>query len=264
MRRAFGFFSSILLAPEGDPSGGGGAGGSGDGSGNPGGGEQPAGLTEAKVNELINKALSPRFRDFETKQTKLLEGLTTKLTETFTSSLSSLDEKLKDLKPEPPAGGKKDPPADITQTAEFKKLQRQLEEQGQKLQAAETERNKERDAKRASDFNRSVEAELTKLGVQDPEGARILLQARGRVKFRAEDDDTIVYAPDKDSEDDLNAGLTGWTKSAEGKRFMPPSGANGSGDRLNGGKKPVNGSTVQPTTDEIGQALARELGLPLS
>jgi hypothetical protein len=267
-------FSTLRILPVlsigrfyGGDDGTGGAGGSGNGSGNPGGGEQPVGLTEEaskQVNELINKALGPRFKAFEEKQAKATAEANTKLLESFGTTL---DEKLAALKPteEGDKGkGGKPPATDITQSPEFRAMQKQLKEQGELLEKAKQDKATETARAREEALNRKVEAELANYGISDPESARILLQGKKLVGYEEDEGESIVFRDEEGGALPLKKGLESWVKSAVGKRFLPPSGANGSGDRSAGGKKPQSSNGAAPTTDELGQALARELGLPLS
>ncbi len=271
MRRAFGLFTSlILLAPvgaEGSGGGGGAGGNGGGGSGNPSGGsEQPAGLTEEvfteRFNEAFNKAIGPRLKTFAEQQAKATEASNAKLLETFSTTLT---EQLGALKTDDGKEGKGKPAAnDVTQAPEFRAMQKQLKEQQALLDQSKAD--KERETARARDeaLNRKIEAELSTLGFTDPESARLVLQGKKLVGYEEDDSESIVFRDEEGGALPLKRGLESWAKSAVGKRFLPPSGANGSGDRPTGGKKPVNGTQVQPTTEELGQALARELGVTVS
>lgn len=264
-------FSALRILPltafapvfDGSGAGNGGAGGDGSGAGKPGGDDATkTGIDEARANELITKALNSRFADFEKKQAKATEVSHAKLLETFGTTL---DEKLAALKT--PADdsdkGKGKPAAtDVTQSPEFRAMKKQLDDQQRLLDQAKIDRETEKTKARQEALNRKVEAELRALGIDDAESARILLQGKDLVGYEEDDSESIVFR-DEGGALPLKKGLETWAKSAVGDRFMPPRGAKGSGDRNGGGRKQVvNGS--QPTTDELGTAMARELGITIS
>lgn len=264
-------FSALRILPltafapvfDGSNDGDGGAGGDGSGAGKPGGGDATkTGIDEARANELITKALNARFADFEKKQTKATEAANAKLLETIGATL---EEKLAALKPQTDdsdKGGKKPAATDVTQSPEFRAMKKQLDDQQKLLDQARQDKEKEQAKARQEALNRKVEAELSALGISDSESARILLQGKDLVGYEEDDSDSIVFR-DESGALPLKKGLETWAKSAVGMRFMPPQGAKGSGDRHGGGKKPAaNGS--QPTTEELGTAMARELGIAIS
>ena len=254
----------ILLAPVSEETGGGGAGGNGSGSDKPGGGEQPAGLTEDKVNELINKAIGGRFRAFEEKQAKATEASNAKLLETIGSTL---EEKLSGFKPTDEGKDGKGKPAttDLSQNPDFRALKKQNEEITRQLEAEKLEKQKANTKARNEALHRKVESELAALGITDPRSARLILQGDDVVSYEDDDSDNVVFRDEEGGALPLKKGLESWAKSAVGKRFLPPSGANGSGERSSGGsKKQQNGSGTLPSTSEIGEALGRELGITLT
>lgn len=259
MRRAFGFFSSILLAPAGEPDGGGGAGGSGDGSGNPGGGGQPVGLAEgaiAQVNELINKALGPRFKAFEDKLVKTTEASVGKLFETFGASL---DEKLAALKPADDGKPNKKPDAnDLSQNPEFRAQKKQLDDLKSELQKERDEKAKARAAARDAALYQRVEAELQALNLTDVSSLRKLLHADKVVGYEDDDSDTVVFRDEEGGALPLKKGLESWVKSSPlAQRFKPATGADGSGEHGGGVKRPATSETPRPTKTQLGQAIVR-------
>jgi hypothetical protein len=262
----------ILLAPTnlrfygGDDGAGGGNGGSGNGSGNPSGSEQPVGLTEdaqKQVNELINKALGPRLKIFEDKLTKASEASNAKLLESFSNTLS---EQLSALKPDEGKEGKGKPAAtDLSQNPEFRALQKQNAEVLKQLEAEKQEKQKANAKARNEALNRKVESELAALGIADPRSARLILQGDDVVSYEDDDSETVVFKDEEGGALPLKKGLESWAKSAVGKRFMPPSGSSGSGERQtrNGAKLSSGTPNGLPSTSEIGQALSSLLDVPL-
>ena len=263
MRRAFGFFTSlILLAPVPEETSGGGASDSGGGSGKPSGSDQPSGVTEDRVNEIVTKAVKRQIGDFAKQQATAQETFATTLTERL---LGSLDEKLSAFKPaEPTPSGKKDPPAESS--AELKQLRKELDETKKQLKlAADAEVNEKANA-RAATFRSDVETELAKHGSNAAKHARAALAEDGRIKYASDDSNEIVFVDDDGDEVPLNKGVPGWLKSADGKRFMPPSGASGSGarpDRGSGTQKSGNSGNGAASKSDLGQALGTLLDVPV-
>ena len=225
------------------------------------GGEPPVGLTEDKVNELINKALSPRFRALEEKQTKALEGFASKFTGDFGALLESKLEALK-----PPAGDEgKNSKTDPKETPEYRALQKQIEGLSKKAELAETEKKAERAKARGIALRSQVEEELKKAGIaHTSQAAGYLIDTLKAVDFEADDSDNIVFRKKgSDVADLLDQGIGEWAKSAEGKLYQPASGASGSGERPPAGggglgsrfSQPQNGQP--PSKAELGNALLR-------
>jgi hypothetical protein len=266
MRRVF---SSLRILPVanigrfyGGDDGDGGAGDGGNGSGNPGGSEQPVGLTEAatkQVNELINKALGSRFKAFEAQQTKNLEAFGSGLTEKL---LGGIDEKLSAFKPAEPGSGKpKDSATDLSQHPDFRALKKQNDEFSRQLAEEREEKAKAKAAARQELLNRKIDEALQAAGFSAIKAARNNLLAEGRVRFEGDDSDNVVFVDDEGGGLPLKRGFSEFAKSAEGKIFMPATGANGSGDRQQqSGVRPGsqgNGQGQPPSKAELGQALLR-------
>jgi hypothetical protein len=218
-----------------------------------GGGDQPVAVTEASVNELINKALSARFRTFEEKQTKTFEGLTTKL---MTDFGASLDTKLEAFKPVPD----KEPHGDPKQSPEYRAQQKQIDDLKKTVTQAQQEKAVERQKARSATLRQGVEAQLKEMGVTHPHAAGYLIDSAKLVDFADENSENVIFRK-KGSEDVdlLGPGLSEWLKSAEGKLYVPTSGASGSGERPggSGGTPPRSGNGSPPamTRHELGSAL---------
>lgn len=259
------------IAPvfDGGSAGSGGAGEGGQGSGNPSGSEQPVGLTEAQekqVNEILNKALGPRIKRLEESQAKALTDFGTKLTESITSTLA---ETLSKLETDDGKGGKPKPNAtDLSQNPEFRALKKQNEDIAKQLEAEREEKKAAKAAARSETLNRKVESELTALGIADPKSARLILQGEGLVNYEDDDGDAVVFKDEDGGALPLKKGLESWAKSAVGKRFMPATGAAGSGERPRGGREGSGGtgkSGSQGLTDAaVGESIASHFGIGLT
>jgi len=133
--------------------------------------------------------------------------------------------------------------------SEVAKLHKLLEKQGKDFAEMRATAEKATAAKRDTDGRMSLSMELEKGGIT---GARLKhalnhLRAEGQVKFV---DDKLVFA--KGDEDvELAEGVAEWLKSEDGKYFLPPSNAGGSGSGQ-GGK----GFTARPG-DKSGDSKAR-------
>lgn len=223
---------------------------SGDGQGgaaSAGAGGTAEGVTEARVNEILNIALSKRFRDFKSEQTKaledtknsIIEAIGDKLGETLDESLSS---KLQELGVKPSSGDGKKSGAQLSQEEienhpAFRSLKKKLETQDQRFAKMEAEKKAERDKARDATLRTSLLESLGKQGL-DPKRAGNAadgLLHRKVVRYLDEDSDDIVFVGDDGGELDLATGVETWAKSEDGKIFIPPSGASGSGGSGGGG-----------------------------
>jgi hypothetical protein len=106
-----------------------------------------------------------------------------------------------------------------------------------------------------------VQAELTRLGIADPKAVRQILQSDGLIGYEDDDSDSVVFK-DESGALPVSKGLESWVKTSPlAKRFMPASGANGSGERQQqGGAKPgsqSNGQGQPPSKADLGAALLR-------
>lgn len=200
--------------------------GAGDQQNRSGGGDQPVAVTEAFVNESINKALNARLKTFEEKQAKTLEGLTTKITESFGAALEA---KLEAFKPTVPAAVDKPDP---TQSPEYRAQQKQIDDLHKTVKQAQAEKAAERQKARAATLRQNVEAALKSAGVTHPHAAGLLIDSLKLVDFADENSENVVFRKKGTDEADLlETGLSEWLKSAEGKLYVPGSGASGSGER---------------------------------
>jgi len=218
--------------------------GAGDQQNRSGGGDQPVAVTEASVNEQINKALTSRFKTFEEKQTKTLEGLFTRHSESFGATL---DAKLEAIKPAAPVQVDKQDP---TQSPEYRAQQKQIDDLHKTVKQAQTEKAAERQKARTITLRQNVKAALEAAGVTHPHAAGILIDSLKLVDFADESSDNVIFRKKGTDETDLlETGLSEWLKSAEGKLYVPASGASGSGERPAGSggipprfSQPANGS----------------------
>lgn len=204
-------------------------------------GDPPKYVTE----EQLNRAISARFGDFQKKIEKSLgETLGTALSaklEEFKSTLGQAQQQQQ--------GGQNggDPKVDVENHPLVKGLLKRLDEQSKATEQIRAERDAEKAKARDTSLRTKLADELTKGGL-DPRNVRlavgVLVDAEKRVRFAADDTEDLVFK-DASGDVDLGTGLKGWLKSDDAKIFMPPRGTQGSGDRRDGVRQPLNGQGQQ-------------------
>ena len=184
-------------------------------------------VTMEQVNQAVNAAISNRFKSFE----KKFEDFTSKLTNPAQA--------------EEPA--KKDEKLSNTELLKLK----------QQFDALKQERDTEVSKRKDSELRNSVKESLLKAGVSTPmiKAAMALLVDSDKV-VGYNDEDQIVFKTES-GDLDLVSGLKTWAKSEEGKAFVAPKGAQGSGERTFG-KTNIN-TTVKPSRAEVGNMLEEAL-----
>lgn len=238
----------------------GGLGGSGDGSGDSdgtGSGDGAAGgVTEERVQELISKAIGARLREFEGKVAKTLDA---RIGDAVTKVTEVIDEKLRGAPPPPPPAGGTGPGPD--QNLENHPIVKGLQKQVADLTAASEKSKAEVEAERAKARHAELRQDtLTILGTHGIDGQRAqhaigyLLDAQKLVRHDSEG--RAVYGPAGEDPVDLATGLKSWVGSEDGKFYLPPSGASGSGGPPRGGPPPAKKTADGvPTKQELGGAL---------
>lgn len=119
--------------------------------------------------------------------------------------------------------------------AQIAAMQREL----QKLKDAATESAKrEREATartREQSRRQSAIEQLGKHGMDPFRAKQALawLDSEGMVRYESDQSDRLVFGKQIEGQipDELDAGVATWVKSDEGKTFLPPTNAKGSGDR---------------------------------
>ena len=230
----------------------------GNGAPNPQGeGDSPKFVTE----DQLNRAISARFGAFE-------KSFGSKLEKTLGESLAGLstkfEEALASVKTDgAPKNEQKQQSSSVLDAPEYKGMQRELAELKKQTAEAKAERDAERGKVRDSSLRQRLGEELAKHGVDAARAKHAigyLVDADKRVRW-SEDGEQLVFR-DADGEVDLATGLKGWVKTDDGKLYIPPRGAQGSGDRPGGS---VNGQRQQTLQrGDIGRAILSEFaGLPL-
>lgn len=215
-----------------------------------------AALAAAMKPEALGAALAPAVKAHVEAATK---GLVTE--DTLKTALADA---LKSVKPadgggEGNGGGKGKEGKDAEDNAAVAALQKQLDEQRMKLEAAERARI---DAERAkvTDTNRAkVREALVKAGA-DPTALHLIVPA-------LEASGTLILDGDKpgwkgkdayslDTVHDFETGAKAWAATPDGKRFLPAgnAGGTGEGNHNTGGRQ--NGSGQIKSLDELSASLS--------
>jgi len=183
-------------------------------------------VTMEQVNQAVNAAISNRFKSFEKKF------------EEFTSKLSN---------PQQAEEPKKDEKLSNTELVKLK----------QQFDALKQERDSEVSKRKDFELRNTVKENLIKAGVSTPmiKAAMALLVDSDKI-VGYNDDEQIVFKTES-GDLDLAVGLKNWSKSEEGKAFVAPRGAQGSGERTFG--KTNTNTTVKPSRAEVGNMLEEAL-----
>lgn len=238
-----------------------------DGANGTSGGDAPKYVTE----EQLNKAITARFKSFETKVDKSFADFGTNITTSFTSKFDEvLSSKLDSLKPPAQAaddkggkgkGGSETAPTPFHETPEWKALQKQLADQ-QKIIDGE---RKEKEALKTAERERSLRSAVAELAGEkglDAKRAKHLIHSLvdGEKRIRwADDGQSVVFRADDGEDVPLKDGLEHFFKTDEGKFFLPPSGAAGSGGRPGGSAGAAPPPNQKPTREQMGEMLLHHL-----
>ena len=195
-------------------------------------------VTEERVAQIVNAALTARNRAFETK-----------LESQFNELKSMFATKSEEAPDTTPKGNKKVSP-------EVEALQNQLK-------MLQGDRAKARDMQ----LRTTVKEQLMKAGV-NPAHVKALValhvDADKTISYADENSDEILYKG-ADSHYTLEQGLGTWLKGEDAKVYLNPKGASGSGDKSYHNNN-FSGKTGQkPSRSEVGNLIHQALtGLPTS
>lgn len=257
----------VLMAAAGDGGGGGGA-GDGKGGDGKGGGEAEIPdhiktFVEGAVTRGINGALGTWGKRFEAKI-----PTADSLKETISTSLA---EALKGLKPDGAGGdgggddgggdGKRKRSADDPMERKFLKLQDDLKKTQDALKAKDEQATKEREERARAEERTELGNALRKVGVPDARAAAAAALLFHERKLVARNEAGEICLKVKSTvggqtmEDlvPLSEGVEAWAKTPEGKEFMPPVDAGGSGNR--GGRVPGPRPGEKMSREQAGSVL---------
>lgn len=200
----------------------------------PQGNDAPGAVTEDRVVEIINRAMSARNKTFEKQIADKFDGNFKELRETLG--------KLGETRDKAPKEGKKNKDGDEEADPAVKSMQRELADLKGEVTRAKQIASDERAKNRTATLRSKVTDELAKHGITDPTRIKhalaLLVDSEKRISFQDDDGDNIVFRDSNDDPLDLTQGLKSWVKSDDGKHFLPPSGTRGSGDRSGGNAPP--------------------------
>lgn len=211
-------------------------------------------LTKEEQTEMVTGAVNRASKDLTksltTELTKSIgAAVTASLAETMTTFETKVDEKIaagKPTEPKPPGGPA---PLEIEKNPAFVGLKRQLDAATTQLEeqkrATAAEKAKQRDLSLRSTLRSKLGEHKLDADALDA-AVGLLVDANKSVRYAADDSDDIVFTSG-DSDVDLSTGLKEWAQTPLAKRFMPPRGASGSGERGGGsGRAPGAGNGKQP------------------
>ena len=186
-------------------------------------------ITIEQVNQIVNQAISSRFKSFEKKF------------DDFTAKLAPIDKENQ----EP---NKKE---EKLSNAELVKVKQQLE-------AIQKDRDNEVAKRKDFELRNSVKENLLKSGVAPHmvKAAMAMLVDSDKI-IGYNDEDQIIYKT-ATGDVELTSGLKDWVKTEEGKAFVAPKGAIGSGEKTFG-KAFTPNSNVKPSRQEVGNMLEEAL-----
>lgn len=194
---------------------------------------QPKYVTE----EQLNRAITQRLKSFE-------KSIASSLEESSKAMLSKLEE----MRPPPQASSQPEKAAD--ESPIVKGLQKQIADLQAKQKAADEAVQAARMAQRDQALRTKLAEELGRYGVDSgrvKHAVGYLVDAAKAVSYD-EGSDEIVFK-DKNDVVDLSTGLKSWLSTDDGKIYVPPRGAQGSGDR-----KVSNTRAAAPKKDGVSYA----------
>jgi hypothetical protein len=209
----------------------------------------PEYVSKTEFNEQLNRAITARTKQLEAKHTQSTEALMAKFDEMLSTRLEA-------FKPAAPASTPAaDAPPSPTDSPEFKAMAARLAKMDEQWKT-ESEKRKSLEAKERDTTMRSRITEYAAEHKVDAKRAKVLVghlvDSEKRVSW-SEDGESLVYRTDDGDTVDYKSGLLSFFKSEDGKLFIPPTGASGSGDR-GGGKSGASGAAgLQP--GQLGRAI---------
>jgi hypothetical protein len=197
------------------------------------------------VTDVVNKAISNRNKQVESKFEKSLTELKSMFEQKLTAATAA------------PVVASNEPK--VEDSPIYKGMLKQYEEIKSRLDQSEKEKAAEREAARDLKMRQRVADELVKAGV-DPSRTKhalaLLVDSEKRVRF---DEDGEMIFRDTDNQDvDFSTGLRSWSKSDDAKVFMPARGATGSGDRRPAERRNASNSGSN-SIEEVGNSLLNVL-----
>ena len=197
---------------------------------------------EERVSKIVNSALTSHMK-------RVKPGL----------GAEELEKFLEDREAKRAEAGEAEKSKSKGGDSEVEKLRKQLEKQAKDFAEMKATAEKANAAKRDTDGRMALSQELEKGGITGQRLKHALnhLRAEGLVKFG--EGDKLVFTQGEEDVD-LAAGVVGWLKTDDGKHFLPPSGAGGSGSGQGGKAGTARAGTGGDSKARAAAALASHLG----
>jgi hypothetical protein len=204
-------------------------------------------VVEKLVNEKLNAALSSHMTRFKGSLSKELEA-------TIAKAVGPLSERFEQLQSSPST----QPANENKPAAEAERLQKKHDAEMAALRAQVESRNAELDKERKQRLENEERSTLSQAlaaaGVTNTRGAIALLYTEDK-RLARNDKGEVVFKVQKAGFEDfvpVDEGLADWFKTDEGKSYLPPRGAAGSGAVPSGGGRP--GGTKDAKADRKSEA----------
>lgn len=198
----------------------------GDGSGNSQGESAPEALTKDGVIEIVNSAITGRLK---AAQKQMADSVSSMLAE----ALAPVIEKVEALPAAPAKGDGSSGGDSQPDSPELNSMRKQLADLQKQNDTWKQQLAEERQAKRLGNLRTSTLEQLANAGFRDQQRATAamkILLSDGRVNFESDSSDSVVFRDSDGTSLPLADGLKSFAKSEEGKLFLPPANAGGSGD----------------------------------
>lgn len=201
-----------------------------------------------KIGDLIAASNAETKKAFESTVATAIKSQGAELDKKLDGIKADVDKKLADKPADPPPGDKKpgDKSVDPTEHPEFKKLQAKVREQEEAAARAEIDR-------KANLLRSSVQDALV-AGGADPKRAKFAVDTLiGSGAVKLDDKGQPVFGMKRSWGDEAVPVVDGakeWLATSEGQFFVPPVGAQGTGDK--GGTPAGNRPAEAPRTKEGG------------
>lgn len=216
---------------------------------------------EVALEERIGKAVDARLN-------RAISGHLTRMQPKLAADIGA--QVLAGLKAQQEEGGGGDPgdeagkPPKLAkgQSAEadqrFKALEKQLADEKKRRETSEAKQAEAEQRRARAEEDDAVKSALMAAGVKDEARIRAALHThRGEGRIKRDDAGTILFVKRSDAGEEevtLAKGIAEWSKTDEGKVFLPPTGASGSGGGppKNGG---ANGAPGKLSTSDFQSAI---------
>jgi hypothetical protein len=215
------------------------------------------------INEMIGEALKgdDLTMAITSAVTSTVKGL--KLDKLDDTIASKVAEAVKATTPEPTKGDDKGGKGKGGDAGDDKVAQ-QLAAMEKQLKVEREAREKSEAARQAERLHGAARAALTAADVPGSriKGAMALLQAEGLLVVD-DDGNPGIKGTDKYGVDavlPLDVGVPAWLKTDDGKQYLPPTGAQGTGDGSATGSKTIKGKDGEVDVSKLGQALFGAIG----